>query len=73
MAKFFMELSTYISPYRTDRKRLCGRVDPGDLTENNGNTHIDIYEMHNTKERYKLCVAGDWGLGQCDILIYKIH
>ncbi|MCK9990569.1 MAG: hypothetical protein RugAbin2_01583 [Rugosibacter sp.] len=42
MAKFFMELTTFISPYRADRKRVRGMVDPGNLTENNGNTHIDI-------------------------------
>ena len=53
-------LTTFISPYRANRKRVRCMVDPGDFIESYCNMPVEICETRDIKELYKLCAAGDW-------------
>ncbi|TBR14844.1 MAG: adenylyl-sulfate kinase [Rugosibacter sp.] len=64
MAKRFMEagvivLTAFISPYRADRERVRGMVEPGDFIEIYCGTPIEICETRDIKGLYKKARAGE--------------
>jgi adenylylsulfate kinase len=63
MAKLFMEagvivLTAFISPYRADRKRVRGMVEPGDFIEIYCDAPIEVCETRDVKGMYKRARAG---------------
>jgi len=64
MAKLFMEagiivLTAFISPYRADRERVRGMVEPGDFIEIYCDSSIKICEKRDVKGLYKKARAGE--------------
>ena len=64
MSKLFMEagvvvLTAFISPYRTDRERVRGMVEPGDFIEIYCDTTLEICESPDVKGLYKKARAGE--------------
>ncbi|MBW6521015.1 MAG: adenylyl-sulfate kinase [Desulfoarculaceae bacterium] len=64
MAKLFMEagvivLAAFISPYRADRERIRGMVEPSDFIEIFCDTAIEICEARDVKGIYKKARAGE--------------
>lgn len=64
VAKLLMEagvivLTAFISPYRADRERVRGMVEPGDIIEIYCDTPIEICEKRDVKGLYKKARAGE--------------
>lgn len=63
IAKLFMEagvivLTAFISPYRSDRKRVRGMVEHGDFIEIHCDSPLEVCESRDVKGMYKKARAG---------------